>query len=173
MSKRYDYTFEQLPVALLKTVFYNYVANNCKTILWLSFLAIFMFFYINALENTNTKGHLHFPFIIRTEFIDWRYNQSCWYFRPGLVNCCPSHLLSGSTLHPFPCVNTRIQCVRGGVWDSGPQTVNTCRKVPLQDNFLMTTLFCIAFPESYLSTVVEKRLVPSGCHTVNRTQDYH
>jgi hypothetical protein len=61
--------------------------------------------------------------------IDWRYSQSCWYVLPSsFVNCCPSNLLSGSTLPPslpsppFPCVNkytvvtvhTRIQCVMGG-----------------------------------------------------------
>ncbi len=32
-----------------------------------------------------------------SEFIDWRYSQSCWYFRLCFVNCCPSNLLSGST----------------------------------------------------------------------------
>ncbi len=37
-----------------------------------------------------------------SEFIDWRYNQSCWYFRPSFVNCCPSNLLSGSSLRPSP-----------------------------------------------------------------------
>ncbi len=47
----------------------------------------------------------------------WRYSQSCWYFRPSFVNCCPSPLLCGSN---HPCLNkylytvyTRIQCVRG------------------------------------------------------------
>ncbi len=42
------------------------------------------------------------------EFIDWRYSQSYWYFRPSFVNCCPSNFLSGSTLlppSPLPCVN--------------------------------------------------------------------
>ncbi len=24
-----------------------------------------------------------------SEFIDWRYSQSCRYFRPSFVNCCP------------------------------------------------------------------------------------
>jgi hypothetical protein len=39
-----------------------------------------------------------------SEFIDWKYSQSCWYFRLSFVNCCPSNLLSGSTLPspPFP-----------------------------------------------------------------------
>ncbi len=25
-----------------------------------------------------------------SEFVDWRYSQSCWYFRTSFVNCCPS-----------------------------------------------------------------------------------
>jgi hypothetical protein len=37
-----------------------------------------------------------------SEFIDWRYSQSCWYFRSSFVNCCPSNLLSGSTPLPPP-----------------------------------------------------------------------
>ncbi len=38
---------------------------------------------------------------------DWKYSQSCWYFRPSFVNCCSSNLLSGSTLPPphLPCLN--------------------------------------------------------------------
>ncbi len=35
-----------------------------------------------------------------SEFIDWRYSQSCRYFRPNFVNCCTSNILSGSTLPP-------------------------------------------------------------------------
>ncbi len=31
-----------------------------------------------------------------SEFMDWRYSQSRWYFRPSFVNCCLSNLLSGS-----------------------------------------------------------------------------
>ncbi len=38
--------------------------------------------------------------VFLSEFIDWSYNQSCRYFRPSFVNCCPSTLLSGSTLPP-------------------------------------------------------------------------
>ncbi len=42
-----------------------------------------------------------------SEFIDWRYSQSqsCWYFRLSFVNCCPSNLLSGSSLPLPPSVN--------------------------------------------------------------------
>jgi hypothetical protein len=42
-----------------------------------------------------------FPFSLSVlEFIDWRYRQSCWYFRPSFVTCCPANLLFGSTLPP-------------------------------------------------------------------------
>ncbi len=34
--------------------------------------------------------------------IDWRYRKSSWYFLPRFVNCCPSNLLSGSSLPPPP-----------------------------------------------------------------------
>jgi hypothetical protein len=34
------------------------------------------------------------------ECIDWRYSQSCWYFRPSFVNYCPSNLPSVSPLPP-------------------------------------------------------------------------
>jgi hypothetical protein len=72
------------------------------------------------------------------------------------VNCSPSPLLSGlplSPLPPFPvCIQYTycIPCVKGG-GDGvlGLGKIKTCRKVPLQVNFLMTT-FCIAFYESYL-----------------------
>ncbi len=40
-----------------------------------------------------------------SEFMDWRYIQSCWYFRHRFLNCCPSNLLFGSTPpSPLPCV---------------------------------------------------------------------
>jgi hypothetical protein len=88
-----------------------------------------------------------------SRFIDWSYSQSCWYFRPRFVNCCPSNLLSSSTLPPPSCVksipHTRIQCVRGG--GLGLRQIKTCRKVPFQAIFYMM-IFCIAFYESYLST---------------------
>jgi hypothetical protein len=57
-----------------------------------------------------------------SEFIDWRKNQSWWYFRPSFVNCCPSNLLSGSPPPPFPVSKYSIyrQCAArkwvGGCW---------------------------------------------------------
>jgi hypothetical protein len=46
------------------------------------------------------------------EFI-WRYSQSCWYFRPIIVNYCPSNLLSGFLV----------------IWFSGGMGVGGCYKV--------------------------------------------
>ncbi len=91
-----------------------------------------------------------------SQFRDWRmrYKQSGLYFRPSFVNCCPSPLLSGSTLPlHLPCMKkytvcTHKQCVRdevGGYGVLGLRQINTSRKVPLQ------VTFCIAFYESYLS----------------------
>ncbi len=67
-------------------------------------------------KDTRTKCRLNWWLI---EFIDWWYSQSCWYFRPSFVNCCPSNLLSGS--HPptsSQSQSTSIyrQCVAGTGW---------------------------------------------------------
>ncbi len=55
-----------------------------------------------------------------SEFIDWRYSQSCWHFRPSFVKCCTSNLLSGSTLprplFPVSKFNIYLQCVAGMGW---------------------------------------------------------
>ncbi len=54
-------------------------------------------------KDTKTKCRLYWCFI---EFIDWRYSQSCWYFRPSFVNYCPSNLLSASI---YSCNATYVQ----------------------------------------------------------------
>ncbi len=48
------------------------------------------------------------------EFIDWRFSQSCWYFRPALWTIAP---LTFSLVNSPPSL-----CVRGGggVWAMGP-----------------------------------------------------
>jgi hypothetical protein len=84
------------------------------------------------------------PYLIT--FIDWRCSQSCWYCRPSLTNCCPSNLLSGSTLplpplpSPVPYLNKYIvhtyTVCKGRVWGSGPQTDKHLPQSPLQVNYL-------------------------------------
>ncbi len=82
-------------------------------------------------------------------FIDWRYCQSCLYFQISFVNYCPSTLLVGLTLPPFPVwmsiLYTCIQCVRGwgGYEVLGLREINTCRKVPLQVNFFRLWHFAL------------------------------
>ncbi len=53
--------------------------------------------------DTNPKCRLYWCLI---ECIDWRYNQSCWYFRPPSCKL-PSAPLTFSLVHltPLPCVN--------------------------------------------------------------------
>jgi hypothetical protein len=70
-------------------------------------------------KDTKTKCRLYRCFI---EFIDWRYSQSCWYFRPSFLNYCPSNLLSGSPPPPLPLPKVKVQyiqfrqCVAGRGW---------------------------------------------------------
>jgi hypothetical protein len=83
----------------------------------------------------------------------WRYSQSVGCLRPSFLKCCPSKLLSDSTLPPppFHCVNKYTVLYPGGRGHGvlGLRQINTCRKVPLQVILLMTT-FCLAFDESYI-----------------------
>jgi hypothetical protein len=57
-------------------------------------------------------------------------SQSCWYFRPSFVSCCPSKLLSGST-PPSP-VSKYIIYIIYSVWMGGG---GGCR-------VLLETIFC-------------------------------
>jgi hypothetical protein len=73
------------------------------------------------------------------------------------VNCCPSNLLSGSTLPPpLPCVNKYTVykctvCKKGGMYGAlGLRQINTCRKVPSQVIFLDDDiLHCILWVLSF------------------------
>ncbi len=88
-----------------------------------------------------------------SEFVVWRYSQSYWYFRPSFVNCCPSNILSVSTLppYPLPCVNkytvyTYTMCVGGGVWGYGVlglSQVNTSRNSPFTSQFFRWRHFAL------------------------------
>jgi hypothetical protein len=82
------------------------------------------------------------------KFIDWRYSQSCWYFLPSFLNCCPSRLLSGSTLAPPPSqwistVYSVTVCKGGGVWGSGPQTDNHLPQSPFTGQFFTWRHFAL------------------------------
>ncbi len=65
-------------------------------------------------KETKTKCRLYWYLI---EFIDWRYNQQCWYFWPNFVNYCLYNLLSGSLPPPPPKVKVQYilyrQCMDG------------------------------------------------------------
>ncbi len=99
--------------------------------------------YIDTKANCCRKK-LTWKGTLRQSLQTWDTVSHGWYFRPSFVNCCPSNLLSGSSLPPFPvCISiqcTRIQCVRGeGIWGQrrgrGLRQINTCQKVPSQVNF--------------------------------------
>ncbi len=65
-------------------------------------------------------------------FIDWRYSQSCWYFRPLLLTSAPlTFPMVLLPLCPLPCVKNknsrgvylyRVFCETGWGEGSGPQT---------------------------------------------------
>jgi hypothetical protein len=83
-----------------------------------------------------------------SEFIDWRYRQSCWYFRPSYVKSCLSNnLLSGSTLPPSPlplcCIHVYSVCIRGGFEVLGLRQIHTFRKVPLKLYFFRWRHFAL------------------------------
>jgi hypothetical protein len=69
----------------------------------------------------------------------------------SFVNCCPSNLLSGSTLppSPLPYVNKYTvcrQCVRGGgVWGSGPQTDKHLLQSPITGRFFLLPSMSLIF----------------------------
>ncbi len=62
---------------------------------------------INFIKTPNPRCRLHRCLI---EFIDWRYSQSCWYFRPALWTIAPLTFSLVSSL-PLSCVNKYIYCI--------------------------------------------------------------
>ena len=68
-----------------------------------------------SIKTPNPKCRLYWCLI---EFIDWRYSQSCRYFRPSFANCWPSNILSGKSLPPFQSQSTeQTVCGWGGEGD--------------------------------------------------------
>ncbi len=60
-------------------------------------------------KDTKTKCRLYCCFL---EFITWRYSQSCWYFRPSLMNYCTSNLLFGSPPPSLPLSKIKVQYIK-------------------------------------------------------------
>ncbi len=114
-----------------------------------------------------------------SEFIDRRYSQSCRYFRSNFVNCCPPPLLSGSTHPPSPfsvwisILYTYTVCKGEGYGVLGPWQINTCRKVPLQVNFLYVDIFhCLVRVLSfYVHTIFEKSYLCATTYIEDRGGD--
>jgi hypothetical protein len=69
-------------------------------------------------KDTETKCRLYWCLV---EFIDWRYSQSCWYFRLSFVNYYPSNLISGSPPTPLPISQSQST--------EYTQTVSSCEEV--------------------------------------------
>ncbi len=81
--------------------------------------------YINT---PNPKCRLYWWLI---EFIDWRYIQSCWSFRPLLWTSAP---LTFSQVHlppppPFPAWKNTGVCIHGGWGIGGFRQINTSRQI--------------------------------------------
>jgi hypothetical protein len=74
----------------------------------------------SKLSGSDACFGLRTPCMELIEFRDWRYSQSCWYFRPSFVNHCSSNLLSGLRPH-FSKSKYSIykQCVAGRRWGGG------------------------------------------------------
>ncbi len=89
-----------------------------------------------------------------SEFIDWRYCQSCWYFRPSIVNCCSSNVLSGSTLPPSSL------CKKNTLYTYTVCTDKHLPQSPFTGQFSRWSTFCIAIYGSYLYTDRLKELIP-------------
>ncbi len=59
-----------------------------------------------------------------SEFLDWRYTQSYWYFRPSFVN--------GFNSPPLSCVKKNTVYT---FWGSGPQTDKHLPQSPFTGQF--------------------------------------
>ncbi len=81
------------------------------------------------------------PYLCLKEFIDWRYSQSCWYFRTSFVNYCPSNLLSCSPPPPPP-PKVKVQYIQTVcVWE-GVGGVQLCWRPYLHE---LNTLYLTRF----------------------------
>ncbi len=129
-----------------KTLFeisYSYVWNLLYGSWWHAVNMYLMHGLINYIDSKAKCFHLKKLTCVGTLrhvcIVDWRFSQYYWYFRPGLWTVAPLTFSLVQLSPPFPCVNkytcihvhyTRTYCLKGGggVWGSGPQTDNICRK---------------------------------------------
>ncbi len=84
-------------------------------------------------KHTKTKCRLYWCLI---EFVDWKYSQSCWYFRPSFVTIAP---LTFSLVHiPPPTLSkVKVQYIQtvcgweGAGWCWVVLETIFCRSLPL------------------------------------------
>ncbi len=69
---------------------------------------------VHGRRTINPKCRLYWCLI---EFVDWRFSQSCWYFRPP-VNCCPS-TFSLTSPNPSPPSKSKRTVLTDSVWRGG------------------------------------------------------
>jgi hypothetical protein len=78
-------------------------------------------------------------------FVDERYCQSYWYFRPSFMNCCPSNLSPPPLLNKYTVYMYTLCKVGGmGFLGSWRHTDKHRRKFPLQVNFFRCRYFTLS-----------------------------
>ncbi len=87
-----------------------------------------------SIKKPNCKCRLYWCFI---QFMDWRYSQSCWYFRPLLWTSAPlTFSLVHLPSHLFPQGYVFIQCITGWEGDRRPQTDKHLPSISFSGQFL-------------------------------------
>jgi hypothetical protein len=98
--------------------------------------------YLGTKSNVVIYKYWPLKGLCRQVFIDMRYCQSCKYFRPSFMDCCPSNLLSGSTgwelSSPICFMNLKAQ---KRVWYS----VCHCAFSNFQNNVIDVFLFLTSY----------------------------
>ncbi len=125
---------------------------------------------------------------------DWRNRQSCWYFRPSFVNCCPFNLsliqlgmLSSVRDHILQEFNTTLYLTRFRTYKiarptqtkprrgGGLRQINTCRKVPLHVNFFRWRHFALVSIKLISPWYMAIKAVPNTCrdgmHTIHCSEE--
>ncbi len=104
-------------------------------------------------KDTKTKCRLYWCL---KEFIDWRYSQSCWYFRPSFVNYCPLTFSLVYLTHPSPLPKSHSTVYTNSVWLGGGVVLSCVGDHILQG---FNTLFLTRFRTYKIATPPTKNLV--------------